>query len=87
MTNPITSIQGMPPQGTPLVDPDGTMNRAWYKFFLAIYSNSRMGQDDTPLLSYVQPSGGAIHGRLRVFNPLYPSSYVAHGGSIILTAP
>lgn len=87
MTNPVTAIQGMPQQSTPLIDPDGTMNQAWYRFFLALYNNSRMGQDDTPLLAYRQPSGGAPHGALRVYNPLFPGSYIAHGGLIILSAP
>lgn len=39
MTNP-PILYGMPNQSVPVIEPDGTMNQVWYRFFQALYQRS-----------------------------------------------
>lgn len=95
MTNQPIS-QGMPRYNTPVVNPDGTMNYQWYRFFLSLYTITGMqfispGQQAnsdyfSPLILYNPTvTGGTPYGSLHVLRQ--PDGSFLHGGTVVLTAP
>ena len=99
-SNGPTQYQGLPPQDTPLVDSNGKVNLAWYRFFQSIhgisgawalpiirYSNHAFADYANPLILYHPPNGGSLtYGALRVYDPTNPGG-VTGGGLIVMTSP
>ncbi len=55
MSQPV-QFQGMPPANTPVLNPDGTMNIAWYRLLQSLYDRSGLGTSEigirsTPLVA------------------------------------
>lgn len=68
MTVDNLQFQGMPLQSTPLMNPDGTVQIAWYRFFVSLYKRSGL---ETPNFAVTGPD--VVDGSLvpRVYPQFY----------------
>lgn len=59
MSNPIV-FQGIPKSNTPLINPDGTMNLAWYRFFIAVFNKTGLNTPGITVGFQPAPEGPAV---------------------------
>lgn len=85
MTNPL-GYQGIPKSNTPLVNADGTMNLAWYRFFVALQRKCGLGPGGQTVTTVNRIAVDTSDGRV-ISSTLYPGgpnasvAYYSAGGT------
>lgn len=64
------TYQGVPPITTPLMNPDGTMNMAWYRFFYSLLVKTGLGV--APNQGTVNRIGVQSSAGRKISSTLYP---------------